>query len=636
MIGPFSTRLCTILILAGLTSPGLGPQALGQTPAAPNSGAPARPEASPLLDVRGSWRASRSPAVLAILDDYFEFEMRTSPLDASARGDDRYNDKLDDLSPESVQRNLAELEALRSRLRGLDRSGLGEVDQTDAELLDYVLTRSLEGARFKPEQTPVDARSGPQVWLAQMHERVPLRTPKHYADLVARLESIGTSVQQTIGQMRAGMAAGRVPPKVTMIGVAEQARLLSSPEILKTPTLSPFFAPFAGRQDELAERAKKAISGSIVPAFAAFADFVEKEYLPACRESLGISEGVDGPAAYDYALRRHTTTDLTAEQIHAIGLSEVARIRAEMLTVIAKTDFPKRSELSGDALLAAFLADLRSNPRFYAKSPDELLTGYRDIAKRIDAELPKLFSTLPRLPYGVREIPAFAAPASPTAYYYSGSLESGVAGYFMANTYKLDQRPKYEMVALTLHEAVPGHHLQIALAQELKGVHPFRTLTGFTAFVEGWGLYAERLGLEVGGPGAAANSPGGTGMYSDPYDDFGRLTYEMWRACRLVVDTGMHAKRWPRQQAIDFMLANTALSAHNIEREVDRYISWPGQATAYKIGELKIRELRARAEQALGQKFDVRAFHDAVLGAGAVPLPTLEFRIKRWIEAIPK
>lgn len=589
----------------------------------------------PLIDRQAPWRVSRSAELLSILDDFVEFEMRQSPIEASTLGDERFNDRLPDLSPGAVEAAQSQTRELRSRLRALDTSLLSESDRTDASLLDHVLSRRIEGERFHPEHLPVDARSGPQVWLAQLHTRVPLRTPKHFADLATRLERVAEHVDQTIEQMRLGVAAGRVQPRAAMIGVLEQARLLASPDFESTPAISPFYAAFQGQDQssDAAIRAKKAITSLIVPAYSRLATFVESEYLPACRETFGASQSVDGMAWYDFALRLHTTTDLNAEQVHAIGLSEVTRIRAEMLRVIAKTDFARPDGATDAQLLAAFLDDLRSNPRFYFRTADELLARYRDIAKRVDYEMPRLFKVLPRLPYGVREIPAIAAPTSPTAYYYSGSLESGVAGAFMANTFRLDQRPKYEMIPLTMHEAVPGHHLQIALAQEIDGQHPFRSLIGFTAFVEGWGLYAERLGLEVGGEGATPNSPGGTGLYADPYDDFGRLTYEMWRACRLVVDTGLHAKRWNRAAAIDFMLANTALSQHNIEREVDRYIAWPGQACAYKLGELKLRELRARAERELGAAFDVREFHHAVLGAGAVPLPTLEANIERWVSA---
>ncbi|MEC9374545.1 MAG: DUF885 domain-containing protein, partial [Planctomycetota bacterium] len=349
------------------------------------------------------------------------------------------------------------------------------------------------------------------------------------------------------------------------------------------------------------------------------------DYIPAARESIAATDLPDGDAFYNYALSNFTTTQLTAREIHELGKSEVARIRAEMLEVIARSDYPNENNLEGDELLAAFLDYLRTDQRFYHDSPEELLTGYRDICKRMDAELPRLFGRLPRLPYGVREMPAFIAPSAPTAYYYPGSLANGVAGNFVANTYQLDQRPKYEMVPLALHEAVPGHHLQIALAQELQesGLHEWRTLLGYTAYVEGWALYSERLGLEVG--------DGPRGFYSDPYDDFGRLTYEMWRALRLVVDPGIHAFDWSRQQAIDYMLENSALAEANIISEVDRYIAWPGQATGYKIGELRIRAMRERAEQALGDGFNIRAFHDRILEAGAIPLEVLDTRINTWI-----
>ncbi|MHC4446600.1 MAG: DUF885 domain-containing protein, partial [Planctomycetota bacterium] len=340
------------------------------------------------------------------------------------------------------------------------------------------------------------------------------------------------------------------------------------------------------------------------------------------RRTTAASDLPDGEAYYRFQLHRFTTTGMTAREIHELGLSEVARIKAEMIDVIRASDFMQRhsaaSSLDEAALLTVFIDYLRTDPRFYHESEESLLAGYRDICKQIDPWLPKLFGVLPRLTYGVREIPDFMAPNQTTAYYSSGDIRNAEPGYFYANTYALDQRPKYEMIPLSLHEAVPGHHFQIALAQELEALPEFRKRAYFTVFGEGWALYTERLGLEMG-------------LYEDPYDNFGRLLYEMWRACRLVVDPGMHALGWSRRQAIDFMMANTALSELNIVNEVDRYIAWPGQATAYKIGELKIRELREGAEQALGKRFDLRAFHDVVLGAGAVPLATLDRRVKEWV-----
>jgi uncharacterized protein (DUF885 family) len=583
------------------------------------------------LDVTQLDAPARSTALAAILDEHVEYLKRSSPVTASTRGDLRFNDRLPDESPGAYRARRAEVAARLERLRALDRADWAEDDHLDADLLDYDLSRQLAGARFAPEQKPIDTLSGPQIWLPQMWMSLPFQTPRHYADYASRLEAIPALIEQHMTQMRLGLEAGRVPPRIVMHAAVEQCLVQAQAEIEHDPTLSAFYRPFMTRgDDEHAARARRAIAEGIVPAFRQLAEFLERDYIPRCRPTIAISDGVDGIAAYDHALSIHTTLPLTAEQVHTIGLGEVARIRAEMLITIGRSDFeapagPDGDVPSGDALIDAFLEYLRTDPRFYFGTAAELIAGYREIAKRIDPEMPGLFGTLPRNTYGVREIPRFAAVSSPTAYYYRGSLRAGLPGYFMANTHRLDQRPKYSMIALTLHEAVPGHHLQIALADELEGHHEYRQWVGFTAFSEGWGLYAERLGLEMGPPPH--------GIYADPYDDFGRLSFEMWRACRLVVDTGMHAKGWSRGRAIEFMMANTALARFDIEREIDRYIGWPGQATAYKIGELKIRELRARAEGALGDRFDVRAFHDAVLLSGAIPLEVLEARVNRWIES---
>jgi uncharacterized protein (DUF885 family) len=582
---------------------------------------------------------ARSRELAALLDEYYDRALSESPLTATQRGDDRFNDQLERVSPEAYAQRREHARALLARLGQLDAATWSEEDRTDAGLLRLVLGEAIEEARFFPEQTPLDDREGPQIWLPQTADRLVFTTDRHYRDFAARLEAVPRLIDEHIGQMRLGLAAGRVPPRISVGQTADQAMAQASDAIKADPTQSPFYRPFLARPkgDELAARARRAVAEGIVPAYERLARFLRDEYIPRCRETTAASAGVDGLAGYEFQLRRHTTTGLSAQQIHEMGLREVARIRQEMFAVIERSDWPDKAKhpAGSDERFNAFIAYLRSEPRFYARSEDELLRAYRDIAKRIDPELAGLFGKLPRTPYGVRPIARFAAPSSPTAYYYPGSSHGGVPGFFLANTHALDQRPRYEMVSLTLHEAVPGHHLQISLADELDNVHPFRSLMGFTVFVEGWALYAERLGLEMAGAPPrreADGTGGGTGLFADPYDDFGRLTYEMWRACRLVVDPGLHALGWSRQQAIDFMLRNTALSPLNIEREVDRYIAWPGQATGYKIGELKIRELRARAERALGDRFDRRAFHDRVLGAGAVPLSVLEERIDRWIE----
>jgi uncharacterized protein (DUF885 family) len=366
-------------------------------------------------------------------------------------------------------------------------------------------------------------------------------------------------------------------------------------------------------RERLADQARRAIAESIVPGYRKFLEFMRDEYVPAARDSIGASALPRGRELYRHRVKRFTTTDLTPEEVHEIGQAEVKRIRGEMQAIIRRVGF------QGD--FSAFVDDLRTNPKFYPETPEQLLKEVAYVLKRMDGELPKLFGTLPRLPYGIQEVPAYIAPRTTTAYYMPGAGDGSRAGNYYVNTYNLKSRPLFEVEALSLHEAVPGHHLQIARQQELSDLPKFRRYADVTAFIEGWGLYSERLGLEVG-------------FYQDPYSDFGRLSYEMWRACRLVVDTGMHYLGWTREQAIDFMANNTALSLHNIRAEVDRYIAWPGQALAYKMGELKIRELRAKAEKELGERFDVRAFHDVVLGSGAVPLDVLEENVTGYIERV--
>jgi prolyl oligopeptidase len=550
--------------------------------------------------------------VLALLAEDLEESMRTHPTWASERGDRRFDDLLDDESPEAIRDRVEHARLRLEALGAIDRAALSPAVRTHAALLEHVLRERISYAAFHPEQTPVTQLGGPQRDLPELPSQLSFTTDEHFADYIARLEKVPLLLEQVTTNMRAGLAAGRTPPRVTLAQAAEQALVNGTEAQAADPTLHPMYPPFLVADHPLAPRAKEAIAKRVVPAFKEFGEFLRHRYIPACRASIGASESVDGIAWYRAQLRHHTTLDLSPDEIHELGLKEVARIRAGMAVVIERTGF------EGD--FKAFTDHLRTDRRFYYTDAEDLLAGYRAIAKRIDAEMPRFFGRLPRLPYGVKEMPAFIAPASPTAYYYRGSMENGVPGYFVANTFLLDQRPKYEMVPLTLHEAVPGHHHQIALSQEMEGMPEWRTTLSFTAFVEGWGLYAERLGLEMG-------------LYEDPHDDFGRLSYEMWRAMRLVVDTGIHAKGWTRDRAVEFMLQNSALTRQNVEREVDRYIAWPGQACAYKIGELKIRELRAAAERELGAKFDLRAFHDMILGEGAIPLPLLEARAKAWIKA---
>ena len=423
-------------------------------------------------------------------------------------------------------------------------------------------------------------------------------------------------LDQSIALMREGIKAGVTQPKIVMRGIPGQIEA----QIDVDPASSSFMTPFAdlppeiaAKGESLAAEAASVVETQVFPALRAMHAFLVDEYLPACTESTSRADFPDGAAWYAYAVRRFTTTDLTPSQIHGIGMSEVERIRAEMADVIASTEFVGSFD--------DFARFLREDDQFYFDTAEELLRTYRDICKRADPELARLFGTLPRLPYGVLPVPAYIEQVTTTAYYMRGSPRAGRPGYFYANTYDLRTRPSWEMEALSLHEAVPGHHLQIALGHELEELPEFRKHLMITAFTEGWGLYSESLGSEMG-------------FYKDPYSKFGQLTYEMWRAIRLVVDTGLHALGWSRDQAIEFFKSNTAKSEHDIVVEVDRYISWPGQALAYKIGELKIKELREYATSQLGERFDIRAFHDELLREAALPLDILQARIKGWVSRV--
>ena len=573
-----------------------------------------------------------------LLAEDYEAQKQFNPLFASGVGDRRFDDRLPDLSAKAREAWLADAAARLAALDAIEAPGLSAANVVNAALLRYELRQRIDGARFNGWQIEVTPLSGPQQSLPQLPDNLTFTTREQLEDYAARLEGIPAYLSQIVINMRAGLAAENTPPNIVMGNVAAQALAQGDERFERDPEAHSMFRPFVGAAPDLAERGRNAIRSSVAPAFRAFGEFLRDEYVPGCRQTLAAKDLPGGMEFYNFQIRRQTTTQLLADQIHQIGNREVARIRAEMMEVIARSDFAGKNEPDETKRFAAFVEYLRTAKRFYFDEPEQLLAAYRDIAKRVDGDLPRLFGRLPQLPYGVREMPRFMAPSSPTAYYYPGSMKNGVAGFFVANTYRLDQRPKYEMIPLTLHEACPGHHLQIALAQELKeqGLPEWRTTADYTAFVEGWALYSERLGFEMGDSprtgSAASGYSGGRGMYEDPYDDFGRLSYEMWRAMRLVVDTGIHAMGWSRERAVQFMLANSALTEENINREVDRYIAWPGQALGYKIGELRIRDLRAEAEGALGDRFDVRAFHDVVLGQGAVPLEVLAAQVRAWVE----
>jgi uncharacterized protein (DUF885 family) len=573
----------------------------------------------------------RNEQLWELMNELILLEFETDPISVGALlSDDSRNGQLSDNSAPAIADRLSRAREIRERLAELDRGSFSDADRLDADLISYWLDSRIRDAKFESWMMPISGQSGPQVWLPQMGSRARMISEQDRKDALTRLKRVPIAVGDTMDNMRLGIDAGRVPPRVVVESAVEQSMAQASAEIRSDPTKSPFYEPFAqlDADDPLAIEARLVISDRIVPVYLELALFLQNEYLPACRESIGASDGIDGIAGYNAAIAGHTTLpNLTSEQIHQTGLEEVERIKNEMMRVIEQTDWDNglMDFVSEEAKFDAFVEYLRTDPRFYFDEPKALLDAYRAMSKLIDGELPTLFSVLPRLPYGVKPLPAFSAESAPTAYYYPGSSELARAGNFMANLSKLDQRPKYEMLALTLHEAMPGHHLQIALAQELEDQHPIRKRMGFSAFAEGWALYSEKLGLEMGDDE--------NGLYSDPYDNFGRLNFEMWRAMRLVVDTGIHSQDWSRERAVEFMRTNSALSEHNIGSEVNRYIAWPGQATAYKIGELKILELRARAEKKLGDRFDLRAFHAIVLDDGALPLPILEAKVDRWISS---
>jgi uncharacterized protein (DUF885 family) len=546
----------------------------------------------------------------------YEYSMLRFPEFATFLGDPRGQDRWSDNSEAANLQLKKDTRALVAALDGIDRSALTATERVNYDLLYDQQKLAIEGQQFPNELMPITQMNGVQQNIAQMMAITRPRNPQDYSNMIARLEAVPVVVDQTIAWMRKGMQAGVTPPAVTLRDVPQQIRNQLVDEAEQSPMLGAFKQFPAGvdslQQESLREQAETVFSEDVAPAFEKLLAFMENEYIPTARESIAMRDLPNGEAWYAYNVKQSTTTDLTPEQIHKIGLSEVKRIRGEMDEIIKSSGF--------EGSFKEFLTFLRTDPQFYHTSKEDLLREYRDISKRADPELMKLFGKLPRTPYGVIPVPAYAEKSQTTAYYQPGSVQAGRPGNFFANTYALDTRPRWEMEALTLHEAVPGHHLQLALQDELEDVPWFRRAGGYTAFVEGWGLYSESLGVEMG-------------FYKDPYSKFGQLTYEMWRAIRLVVDTGMHHLGWSRQQAIDFFMENAGKQEHDVIVEVDRYIVWPGQALAYKIGELKIKELRAYATDTLGDNFDIREFHDEVLGNGSVPLSVLEANIKTWVSS---
>lgn len=554
-----------------------------------------------------------NPDLASILDDHWALMMRESPTFATTLGVRDYDDQLPDPSLAAYEKGIAERQALLGRLRRLNASRLSDEDQLNRDLLITELEHEIEAANYGGKYMIMTNRYGPHLYLTSLPDRLPFRTADDYRSYIARLKAIPDYMEKATERLEEGLEAGWVQPCAPMAGYEDSINM----HVVIDPEDSVFMGPFKKRPAAVSEaefasmkiEAAAAVRDGVVPAFRDFEGFYNLDYQPACREEVGTDGMPGGKEYYEHRVRMFTTLNISAEEVHQIGLSEVARIRAEMEAIAEGEGYPS---------LAAFQQHLRTSPEYYPASAEDRLEKAAWIAKKMDGQLVNLFTKLPRMPYDIREIPLDIAEKTTTAYYSQPSGDGSRSGTYWVNTTKLETRPLYELEALTLHESVPGHHMQIALAQELD-MPDFRRFGGFTAFVEGWGLYSERLGLEVG-------------FYETPYTDFGRLSYEMWRACRLVVDTGMHSKGWSRQKAIDYMLDNTGLSRNNVTTEVDRYITWPGQALAYKMGELKIRELRQRAEDRLGPDFDLRVFHDKVLEAGALPLNVLDRRINDWIE----
>ncbi|MCG9748481.1 DUF885 domain-containing protein [Shewanella sp. Isolate8] len=548
-----------------------------------------------------------------IIDDAWQLRLESSPEMAYSQGDETAAGKLDDLSPEALASHNQAESALLARLKALDMASLDKADRINAQILAYQLQNSVDQYRFHDHYLPITAESGFHAYIASI-AKGNFNNQADYQHYLSKLEALPHYFAQQTYWLKQGLAKGITPAKVVLNGFEESISAFIVPV-----EQSGYFKPFThfpkhfteAQKNELTAQGKALIEQNVLPSYQAFYDFMTQEYIPGARQSIAAYDLPDGEAFYENRVRHYTTLPMTADEVHQLGLKEVKRIRAEMQAIIDKLGY--------QGSFADFLHFLRTDPQFYAKTPEQLLKEAAFIAKKADAMLPKFFGKLPRTPYGIQEVPAEIAPKYTTGR-YSGASGDDQPGYYWVNTYALDKRPLYELEALTLHEAVPGHHLQISLNTELTSLPNFRRYSYISAFGEGWGLYSEYLGLEGG-------------FYQDPYSNFGRLTYEMWRAARLVVDTGMHAKGWTRQQAIDYMASNTALSLHNVTTEIDRYISWPGQALSYKIGELTIKRLRAKAEKALGEKFDIRAFHDAVLANGSVPMALLEQQIDDFIAA---
>lgn len=544
-----------------------------------------------------------------------KYQLTLYPIGAANEGDESAKGKLQDNSPKAFENEKHQLEKFLSQLSKVDFDNLSVQDKVSYQMFETQLKERISDIDFKTYEMPLTAEWGFHAGMAGLANQLSLKTYDDYLNYIELLKKVPKSFEQHISNMRSGMARGFTVPQVVLAGYNDGIKVYIKDQAEDSVWYRPFKSlpkSFNKKQvSSLQTKAQKIINNYTLKAYKDYLKFFEQEYYPAAKKTIAATDYPNGQEFYQQQIKLYTTLDLSPDEIHQIGLQEVARIRKEMEQVIESTGFK--------GTFAEFLHFLRSDPQFYAKTPKDLLKEAAYMSKKMDHQLPKFFGKLPRQPYGVVPVADEIAPKYTTGRYSGAPIESDRAGEYWVNTYALDKRPLYNLEALTLHEAVPGHHLQTALAQELTDLPKFRQNTYISAFGEGWGLYSERLGLEAG-------------FYQDPYSNFGRLTYEMWRALRLVVDTGMHAKGMTRDEAIKLMEENTALSKHNVRTEIDRYISWPAQALSYKLGEIKIRELRALAEKELADKFDIRAFHDAVLANGSIPLAVLEEQILAFIK----
>ena len=548
---------------------------------------------------------------LVIVDSEWQRSIDENPLYASYMGDKSSNQDWPDLSEETLRIRQKKTRDVLREIKKIDSQKLSEENKLNHRLFLYNYERSVRGQQFDSHLLVFGQRGGIQL-EHETAESLGFITRQDYLDWIARLEKLPNYIEQHIILARLGVERNVTAPRILMERVARQIQL----QLVNEPTDSPFFNVFEEMPEtiddrsEIRDKAIQVISESVIPAYQKFSDFFVNEYLPASRTSIGVADLPNGYAWYENLARYHTSTELTPEEIHQIGLSEVQRIRSEMDKIIERVGW--------EGTFDEFLNFLRTDPQFYYETSEELLQAYLATSKELDPKIVPLFKVLPRMPYGIRPIPEESAPDTTTAYYMRPSADGSRAGYYYVNLYKPEVRPKYEIEVLSVHEAVPGHHLQIALAMEIENIPNFRKYSGYTAYVEGWGLYSESLGYDMG-------------LYQDPYSEFGALTYDMWRAIRLVVDTGMHYKGWSREQAIDFFKENAAKTEQDIVNEVDRYLIMPGQALAYKIGQLKIMELKQKSKESLGEKFDIKEFHHVILGEGALPLDVLEEKVNDYI-----